>query len=46
MSAREKSDQNFANQVIVANDDFLHLRFEALEGLLKLLRLQFISFFD
>ena len=44
MAAAKEGDQNFANYVIVADNDLLHLRFETLENLLKLLRLHHTPF--
>src|SRR6188508_2842988 len=39
MAAGEKSDQHFADHLLVADDDFLHFCFDTLESLLKLFRL-------
>src|SRR5260370_8933296 len=38
MSAREECDQYFANQIVVTDDDFLHLGFQAPKDFAKLLR--------
>jgi len=44
VAASEKSYQYFADQVVVADDDFLNFAFQALENLAKLLRLHHSTF--
>ena len=44
MSARKKGDQYFSNQIVVTDDNFLHLGLQALKNFAKLLRLHHFPF--